>query len=163
MSKIYISVAYGGAYENAWETNMAASLDLSKIEELNTQQEARVRYLKGIQEQVDAFIVERDNNVCFDRDKEYEKLLDLPKMPSDNKLITKEMRQERERIRNENAEIAQRNSAKYMEFYNERNDAIEAFARSIGFDEELPDGKKVQSFLYNETDVSYRIDEVEMI
>lgn len=41
MNKIFVAVAYGGQYEDAWESNLAASEDVTKVEAFIAEEKAR--------------------------------------------------------------------------------------------------------------------------
>lgn len=171
MEKIYIAVAFGGSYEDAWESNHVASLDQSKIVRYVEEQNARIARLKDVEGQLFTFTVEYDKKNPFDRS-QMEAQQEVPKWPSgiDQRLITKEMRAERDSIRAFNAEVIARNHQRMMKYNEERNEAMLGFLISIGFDfKDLPNSESaeglthVASKFHHATDVSYRVDEVDLL
>lgn len=90
----------------------------------------------------------------------------------DQRLITKEMRIERDTIREFNAQVAKRNSDRMVAHNQKRNVAMLEFALSIGLSkEDLPDfdpanvlsDMPLTSRLYIATNVEYRVDSVDKI
>ncbi len=170
MNKIYVAIAFGGSYEDAWENNVAASKDRLKIERYVEDQNARIARLTEIELAVRQFAEEYDKKNPFDRST-YEAAFDVPKWPAgmDQRLITSEMRAERESIKKLNAEIAQRNHARMTSHNEARNEAINSFAFAHGLDQEdVSNWDEATNFniihyLNNATGTKYRVDEVDEI
>ena len=167
---IYILVAFGGSYEDAWRANVAASTDKTKVEELMANKEDRREKLKVCKQQLEEFCNQWDEANPFDQST-VEKLVDVPKWPSGiaQNLITKEMRIERDTIRKFNEGVNQRNAARYAEHRALRAVAEKEYARSIGLFELIPEEKFSFTFyslgyeLFNRCDTNYEIDEVKEI
>lgn len=167
---IFILVAFGGSYEDAWRANVAASTDKPKIEQLKTNKEERREKLKVCKQQIQEFCDRWDEANPFDQTT-LEKVVDVPKWPSGiaQKLITKEMRIERETIREFNNGVMQRNAAKNAEHRKRRIEAEFEYARSIGLFDLIPEEKftgacySLSYELYNRCETNYEIDEVKEI
>ena len=168
---IFILVAFGGSYEDAWRANVAASTDKAKIEQLKILKEGRREKIKVCKDQITEFCNRWDEANPFDQTS-LEKTVDVPKWPSgiNQKLITKEMRIERDTIRKFNDGVLQRNAAKQVEHRNRRVAAEKEYAREIGlFDiisEEKFTGSSYYSLsyeLYSRCETNYEIDEVKEI
>ena len=113
----FILVAFGGSYEYAWRSNVVVSRDLHKIELLKGEKELRQQQIDEIREKLEAFEKQWHAENPFD-DSLQEKVMDIQKWPSgiDQRLITKEMRAERESIRKFNAEVNARNGARRLAY-----------------------------------------------
>ena len=167
---IFILVAFGGSYEDAWRANVAASTDKSKIEELKILKEERREKIKVCKDQITKFCNQWDEANPFDQTS-LEKTVDVPKWPSgiNQKLITKEMRIERDTIRKFNDGVLQRNAAKQAEHRNRRVTAEKEYAREIGLFDIIPEEKLTGSYyslsyeLYSRCETNYEIDEVKEI
>jgi|GEM_PF-4723212 len=173
MEKIYLAVAYGGSYDESWERIVVASTNADKIRRYVEEQTARVERLKDVEIKTDSFAVDYDTLHPLDHSI-MESLVNLPKWPAgiDQRLITREMRAERNSIRALNDEISTRNRTRVTEHTARRNEALLAFAISVGLNlDDLPDAgvlrmanaPGITSLLYRATDISYRIDEVDTI
>ena len=117
--------------------------------------------------------LEYDKLHPFD-DSVIEKMQVVPKWQPgiDQRLITKEMRAERESIRAFNMEVSIRNSERIMANNKWRNQALLDFAVSAGLDfADLANSEEaknisaigITSRLRRDTDVAYRIDEVDVL
>lgn len=170
MDKVYIAVSSGGSYEDAWECNCIASLDKQKIVDYVDGQNARIARLKDFQGKLMAFSFEYDQKNPFNQ-LEQESQIPVPKWPAgiDQRLITSEMRAERDSIRAFNAEVISRNHQRVIEYNNARNDASIAYLESIGFDfadlgPEADSGfPHITSKFYRATDIVYRVEEVDLL
>jgi hypothetical protein len=167
---IFILVAFGGSYEDAWRANVAASTNKTKIEQLKADKEKRREKLKVCKQQIQTFCDRWDEANPFDQTT-LEKVVDVPKWPSGitQKLITKEMRIERETIREFNNGVMQRNAARNYEHRNRRIEAEFEYARSIGLFDIIPEEKFTGAYyslsyeLYTKCETNYEIDEVKEI
>ena len=171
MDKIYIAVAYGGSYEDVWETNLAASFNQEKINSFVNEKVALVERVKAASAKLGEFATEYERLNMFDRSR-MDAQKEVPKWPAgiDQRLITKEMRAERESIRAYNAAVISRNHKRMMDHNDRRNEAMVAFLMSIGFDfkdlsgeEPFSCGVNISTQIYRVTSVSYRVDEVDAI
>jgi len=165
----FILVAFGGSYEDTWRSNVVVSRDLHKIELLKEEKELKQKAIDEIRGKLEAFEAKWNAENPFDNSTQ-EKTVDIPKWPAgiDQRLITKEMRVERETIKKFNAEVNARNAARHIAYHEKKIQAEKQFLVSINaFDvinpEELGNTYSIAYDLYSMTDHQYEIEEVEEI
>jgi hypothetical protein len=155
--QIHVVIAYGGEYEDRWSKNLKGFLTAERaaafIEEEKASDQAFQALEKQLRDHCHAWFDAQGPEPDFG---EYER---PPRLPSDNKLITPEMRAERDHINAENqARIDKRN-----EFYNERSDRWlierEQFLKLIGVEDITKFSTTGQSYFEPE---GYRVDLIEV-
>lgn len=165
----YILIAFGGSYEDAWRSNIVVSRDLHKIELLKGEKELHRDTILEIKRTVEEYSEWWRKANPFD-DSSMEKTVNLPKWPSgiDQRLITKEMRIERDTIKKFNDGVNQRNAARNMEYRTRNYNAEKDFARTLGLFE-LVSEESTQTYLsipyslISYSDLNYEIGEVKEI
>lgn len=166
----FILVAFGVSYEDAWRKNVAVSRELEKIVALKEAKESRIKVIDEIRTKLEEFTKEWEASNPFDQ-ASIEKLVEIPKWPSgiDQRLITKEMRAERQSIKDFNEEVNRRNSERHTAYRDRRLAAEIEFLRPLGLfelvkEENISEGYYSIAYrLYCITDRQYEIEEVEEI
>lgn len=167
MAKIYLLVASGGAYEDAWEKVELASKDKSKLESEQVKREGLRDFCKEAIKKIESFVDDWNsvNNMTS-----LEELADVPKWPSglDQRFITKEMKAERQTLVQFNKDVLARNHQKIADHNNKRFAAEVEYAEQIGLFEHVPkenftQGWSVAYLLYPYIEAQYEIQEVEEI
>lgn len=164
----FILVASGGSYEDAWQSNIAVSKDQLAIEQLKLKKENEREFIESVSEKLGEFIKQWEAENPFDANS-LEKTVDVPKWPSgiDQRLITKEMRIERDTIRNFNTQVCFRNSERTVAHNKLRMAAEYAFCESQLLFDVINKEEFHESFisyrLHQHIDMRYEIEEVEEI
>jgi hypothetical protein len=119
MAKIYLLVASGGSYEDAWEKVELASKDKSKLEAEQVKREGLRDFCKEVIKQLESFVDDWNSVNVMEA---LEEPANVPKWPSglDQRLITKEMKAERQSLTQFNKEVLARNHQKISEHNNKR-------------------------------------------
>lgn len=164
----FILVASGGSHDDAWHRNVVVSKNLAAIKEIKTKKENARDFIAGCRTQLDNFIREWEKNNPFDNSI-LEKIVDVPKWPAgvNHRLITKEMRIERDTIRSFNLKSIERNREAILAHTKLRWIAERDFCENLGLFEVLDKNVFVEGFIsyrmYQEIDVYYEIEEIEEI
>ena len=167
MAKIYLLVASGGSYEDAWEKVELASKDKSKLEAEKFKREELRDFCKEAIKKIESFVEDWNsiNPMVI-----LEELAAVPKWPSglDQRLITKEMKAERQTLVQFNKEVLARNHQKISEHNTKRFTAEVEYGEHIGLFERVPkenftQGWSVAYLLYPYIEAQYEIQEVEEI
>lgn len=164
----FILVASGGSYEDAWRRNVVMSKNLAAIEEVKNKKENDRDFIAACQGQLNEFIKEWEKKNPFDSNA-LEKVVDVPKWPAgiDQRLITKEMRVERETIRSFNLQVTARNREAILAHTKLRWIAEREFCENLGLFNVLDKLVFTEGFisyrLYQEIDVAFEIEEIEEI
>ena len=164
----FILVASGGSYEDAWQSNVAVSRDKIAIEELKIKKENEREFIAACSEKLDAFIKEWEMKNPFDPNI-LEKTVAVPKWPSgiDQRMITKEMRIERDTVRNFNNQVCFRNSERITRHNKLRMVAELEFCEALELFDVVDRESFHESFisyrLHQHINVRYEIEEVEEI
>ena len=167
MAKIYLLVASGGAYEDAWEKVELASKDKSKLEGVQVQREQLRDFCKEVIKKLESFVEDWNSvNVMAS----LEELAEVPKWPSglDQRLITKEMKAERQTLVQFNKEVLARNHRKISDHNAKRFASEVQYAECLGLFEQVPkeqftQGWSVAYLLHPYLEAQYEIQEVEEI
>jgi hypothetical protein len=152
---MYLAVAYGGKWDDSWETNCVASFDRHRIEQYIAKKEAEITENDRVMVLLDAF-----DNQYQDASiqPEYVALIDTPKWVTglgENE-ITQDMRRDRANIKGRNSMIATINAARYHEWSAKREVARKEYFKTIETTLEYDN-------VIHSTEENYRIDEIEVI
>lgn len=165
----FILVASGGSYDDAWHRNVVMSKNLAAIEEVKTKKENERDFIAACNEQLSEFIKEWEKENPFDNSV-LEKVVDIPKWPAgiDQRLITKEMRIERDTIRSFNLQVTARNREAVLAHTKLRWIAERNFCENLGLFNVLDKILFAEGFIsyrlyHQEIDVTYEIEEIEEI
>lgn len=164
----FILVAFGGSYDDAWQNNVAVSTDEAAITALKVKKESEREILISCSKKLNEFVKEWEKKNPFDSNL-LEKTANLPKWPSgiDQRMITKEMRSERESICAYNNGVNDRNRAQLLAHNKLRIDAEHEICEELGLFNVLDRSLFANSFithrLYQFIDVQYQIEEIEEI
>ena len=167
MAKIYLLVASGGSYEDAWEKVELASKDKSKLEAEQVKLEGLRDFCKELMAKLSSFV--EDWN-AVNAGPPLEELAEVPKWPSglDQRLITREMKAERQTLVQFNKEVLARNHQKISDHNGKRFAAELEYAEHLGLFDRVPkenftQGWSVAYLLYPYLEAKYEIQEVEEI
>ena len=167
MAKIYLLVASGGSYEDAWEKVELASKDKSKLEAEQVKREGLRDFCKEVIKQLESFVDDWNSVNVMEA---LEEPANVPKWPSglDQRLITKEMKAERQSLTQFNKEVLARNHQKISEHNNKRFAAEVEYAEHLGLFDRVPkenftQGWSVAYLLFPYLEARYEIQEVEEI
>lgn len=158
MTDIYIVVASGGSYDDAWSNNMFATTDKVVAEAKRAELEAEHVKLGEDLEKFYQFCRALDEELG---PVELEARLDWPRWKSGiaQVEITQAMRNERTKIQLKNEQIVRKNA----ELHQARQAIIrpreEAFLASLGYEP----GHRIYNRWRSHSEVNYTVDEVEMI
>lgn len=157
--KMFVVVAYGGSYDDAWEQNVVGSTSAQKA-----------------QDYIDARLLDAERFAEIDAQLSVAAKSIIKQLPAGKPLlptkpwpaglgekdITPEMRAEREAIQQANAKINQENSDLYQKQYAEEQAELLKIARGLGLTEAIGD-MGVLVFLKWQLSFNYRIDEIDCI
>lgn len=138
----YILQVSGGQYDAAYTSNVAVSRNLRKIELLKTELERKRDLIVDIYNKTSKHSREWDEANPFDHEAQ-EQTLAVPKWPAglDQRLITQDMRDERNTIKNINEGICVRNSARSQAWVDRYHEAELAHARELGLFDVFPESE----------------------